>query len=179
MRHEYDRPLLLLNLISARTRRLFPRAVTHILFVSFVDQTAQQALRMIDDVGGGPAERGRRVVSKGEYAGILDFVRQEVFEPELVRPGMCPGFDGVAAQAVHSYYARARSARSAPRSTTGTLGQGRRHMQMTLTVCGVMLTRAYMRWSFPEVDARVRATSRDETVVRRGKEETCMLGQEK
>lgn len=50
---------------------------------------------------------------------------------------------------------------------------------MTLVVCGVMLTRAYIRCSFPEVDARLRATSRDETVVRRGKEETCMLGQEK
>lgn len=134
---------------------------------------------MIDDIGCRPAERGRRIVAEGEYAGVLNLVRQQVLEPELVRLGMCPGFDGVAAQAVHSYYAGARSARSAPRSTNGPLGQGRRHVQMTLAVCGVMLTRAYKRWSFPEVDARVRATSRDETVVRRGKEETCMFGQEK
>jgi hypothetical protein len=93
-------------------------------------------------------------------------VRQQVLQPELVRLGVCPGFDGVAAQAVHGDYAGARSARSALRSTAATLFQGRRHVQMTLAVCGVMLTRAYMRWAFPEVDARVRATSRDETIVR-------------
>jgi len=88
---------------------------------------------MVDDIGGGPAERGRRVVAKGQYAGILDLVRQEVFEPELVRPGMCPGCDGVAAEAVHSDYAGARSARSALGSTVAKLCQGRRHVQMTLS----------------------------------------------
>ena len=36
-----------------------------------------------------------------------------------------------------------------------------RHVRTMLARCGVMLTRAYTRWWFPEVDARLRATLRD------------------
>jgi hypothetical protein len=121
MRHEYDRSLLLLCLISVRTRHLSRHTFAHVFLVSFVNQTAQQALRMIDDIGCRPAERGRRVVAKGEYAGVLNLLRQQVLEPELVRLGVCPGFEGVTAQAVHSDYTGTRSARLALRSTVATL----------------------------------------------------------
>lgn len=109
------------GLISATTRDLFRHTFAHVFLVSFVNQTAQQALRMIDDIGYRPAERGRRIVTKDEYAGILNFVRQQVLEPELVRLWVCPGFDGVAAQAVHGDYTGTRSARLALRSTVATL----------------------------------------------------------
>lgn len=164
MRYEYDRPLLLLWSISARPLRLSRCTCTHVFLISLVNQTAQQALRMIYDVGSGLAERGRSVVAVGKDADILDFVRQEVFEPERVRLGMCPGLDGVAAQAVHGDYTSARSARSALRSTVAMLP--RRHVQTVLSRCGVTLTRAYTRWSFPEVDARLKATLQDDTKAR-------------
>lgn len=81
---EYDRPLFLLWLISAGRRHLFRQYSTHIFLVSLVDQAAEQTLRVVDDIGGGLAERGRCIVAEGENAGILDSVRQEVFEPECV-----------------------------------------------------------------------------------------------
>ncbi len=76
---------------------------------------------MIDDIGGGLAERSSGVVAESKDAGILDFVRQEVFEPERLRIGMCPGLDGVAAQAMHGDYTEVESTRSVLRSTVAML----------------------------------------------------------
>jgi hypothetical protein len=121
VRHEYDWPLFLLWLTSARLLRLYRCAPTHAFLISLVDQTAQQTLCVVDDIGGGLAEGSRGIVAEGEDAGILDFVRQEVFEPECIRLGVCPGLNGIAAQAVHGDYAEGRSAALALKLTITTL----------------------------------------------------------
>lgn len=121
MRHEYDWPLFLLWLTSARLLRLYRCAPTHIFLVSLVDETAQQTLCVVDDIGGGLAESSRGIVAEGEDAGILDLMRQEVFEPECIRIGVCPGCNGIAAQAVHGDYAEGRSAALALKLTIMTL----------------------------------------------------------
>lgn len=76
---------------------------------------------MVDDIGGGSAEGSRGIVAEGEDTGILDFVRQEVFEPECIRLGVCPGVDGIAGQAVHGDYAEGESATLALKLTITTL----------------------------------------------------------
>jgi hypothetical protein len=121
VRHEYDRPLFLLWLTSARLLRLYRCAPTHIFLISLVNQTAQQTLCVVDDIGGGLAEGSRGIVAEGKDAGILDLVRQEVFEPECIRLRVCPGVDGIAAQAVHGDYADGVSATLAPKLTITTL----------------------------------------------------------
>lgn len=76
---------------------------------------------MVDDIGGGLAEGSRSIVAEGEDAGILNFVRQEVFEPKCIRLGVGPGFNSIAAQAVHGDYAEGRSAALALKLTITTL----------------------------------------------------------
>jgi hypothetical protein len=48
-------------------------------------------------------------------------VRQEIFKPECIRLGVCPGLDGIAAQAVHGDDAEGGSETLAVKLTITTL----------------------------------------------------------
>ena len=54
-----------------------------------------------------------RVVAEGHDAGFGDLLRQKIFQPELLRLRVCPGDDGIAAEAVdgHNTKGRQRSAK--------------------------------------------------------------------
>lgn len=58
---------------------------------------------MIDNVGGRLSKRRFGVVSEGHDAGIGDLLGKEVFQPELLRLGVCPGREGIAAETVDGH----------------------------------------------------------------------------
>lgn len=109
MRYKYDWPRLFLRLVLARLWYPHRRANTQICLLPFVNQTAQQTLCVVVDTGSGRPERSRSIVVECEDAGVVDLERQEVFQPECLRLGMCPGLDGVPAEAVYGNYAGVES----------------------------------------------------------------------
>lgn len=80
--------------------------VTIILYLgllSLIHQADQQAFGMIYDFCGRLSKGDVGIVAKGHDPGIRDLLREEISQPALLRLGVCPGVDGIAAEAMHGH----------------------------------------------------------------------------
>ena len=65
---------------------------------------------MVDHLRRRPSKGQGGIVAEGHDAGIGNLLREEVFQPKRLRFGVCPGGEGIAAEAVdgHNTVARLR-----------------------------------------------------------------------
>jgi hypothetical protein len=82
--------------------------ILYLRLLSLVHQAGQQAFGMINDLRRRLSKRGVGIVAEGHDASIGDLLGEEISQPERLRFGVCPGGEGVAAEAMHGYNTIAR-----------------------------------------------------------------------
>lgn len=83
-----------------------PLPYTVILYLgllSLIHQAGQQTFGMVHDLRGRLSKGGIGIVAEGHDASIGDLLREEVFQPERLGFGVCPGSKGIAAETMNGH----------------------------------------------------------------------------
>ncbi len=77
--------------------------IPYVRLLPFVHQAGQQAFGVINDLRCRLPKRRIGIIAKSHDASIRDLLAKEVSQPELLRFGVRPGREGIAAEAVDGY----------------------------------------------------------------------------
>src|ERR1700761_1666282 len=77
--------------------------ILYLRLLSLIHQADQQAFSMINDLRRRLSKRHVGIVAEGHDAGIGDLLGEEISQPELLRFRVCPGAEGIAAEAMDGH----------------------------------------------------------------------------